>query len=163
MKFNRLLVIAAILSAACSTGGERIARKHVGIPDKLKPHVNEFELLFPMNKIQRDKLSIGFAELMGTGVGVCYRTLDGHNEIELDILAWSLYPEIMRRALMMHELAHCVCNLPHTETRLSDDCPTDYLAPKMAAPRCYAIHRSEYDNLLSKQCKEHAPKLWVEE
>lgn len=59
-------------------------------------------------------------------------------------------PTLKRKALIWHELGHCVMALPHNTQKLSDGCPASYMNANMPKQSCLIEHGEAYAREFNK-------------
>lgn len=111
-------------------------------------------------------------------IGLCYWLPLGPNRIEIDSQFWTVSEDISRKALMYHELGHCVCSRDHTpveaewligllnslgvehirSTKLFDGCPKSLMHPYLPSEDCLKRHWGHYKEELFKSC---VPDSWI--
>jgi hypothetical protein len=93
---------------------------------------------------------IYFADLSGQKVGTCYV---GTRVIHLDRDYWKYAGEWSRKALLYHELGHCVCNiLIHSKERQLG-CDFSLMGKAMETERCYRDYWDRYVRDLKARCQ----------
>jgi hypothetical protein len=86
-------------------------------------------------------LPAGFADLESPMIGVCVMIGD-HRWVYIDKSFWAQANEEERRAVVHHELGHCVLDLPHDEAK-NDECPAGLMFPALV-PQCLAKYPERY-------------------
>ncbi len=75
-----------------------------------------------------DNISIGFGDPQGKAMGECIKT-SNQNFIIIDESAWKVLNSQRRKALILHELGHCVYNREHETALDSNDNPVTIMYP----------------------------------
>lgn len=109
-----LLSISLLLLTACGKPiDQRDPRSVVGVNQQFVPYIN----MYISNKgrgLDYD-IPMGFTDLPGDTVGVCYRWSNGYRQIQIDQDYWeNEASENERISLMAHELGHCDLNRNHS-------------------------------------------------
>jgi hypothetical protein len=103
------LIFAAIFVAGCANELEN--RTHIDFA----PYVDEFRTL---STTIVPPIIIEYGHPSADGVAEC-KAIDGQRIITVDALAWDDLCHAQRRAVIFHELGHCVLFREHTLDRLS--------------------------------------------
>lgn len=121
--------------------------KHKNTNEEFKPYIEHFEKLTN----RKVKINLGFEDLYGSTVGICYYRVRG-NEISINKESWKNYNKDERQILINHELSHCICLTRHTTIEDSYGCQLNYMGATMPNPTCLIKYRSEYEQQLIKDC-----------
>lgn len=100
-----------------------------------------------------DNLIIVFStELDDDILGVCEQTTDGTPRIQISLQNWVTSIEIEKKAVVFHELGHCVLWLDHDEvwinTLQSDNVPRSLMYPYIEDAYIYTKYWNYYINEL---------------
>ena len=180
--FPRLLLLLILLGTLpfAVTGCEdvfiRLTPAHEGMDDRLKPYLFDFlQQVTPEQKeiIGQYRMSMGFEDLPGSIAGVCVGFSPGHREIGIDNSTWEKATELERKALMFHEIAHCLCNRKHNHSKgkynndtdeedkvertakngyFEDGCATSMMHPRMQPDWCVYAHYDHYFAEIFEKC-----------
>lgn len=83
-----------------------------------------------------------FTSLAGTTVGECNPV---SNVIRIDPEYWfSTSTDLEKKALIYHEMIHCVTFFFHLDEKLDDDCPSSIMSPELPNDECLDSHAKEY-------------------
>lgn len=106
-------------------------------------------------------------------IGLCWWLPLGPNRVEIDKLFWEYGSSVSKKALIYHELGHCVCNRDHVPpnsakwltdfldslqirhvraVELPDGCPKSLMNPVMPDDACLQRHWGLYKDELFKTC-----------
>jgi hypothetical protein len=121
------------------------------------------------------KLSMQFANLEGSTIGVCYwqRPWEPYIRVEIDRAYWHTEDVFHQWSLIFHELGHCLCNREHTLNPRSwvvqwldslnirhqrhwtfpDGCPRSVMNPTDFSSECVAQHQEEYIREIFSGCQ----------
>lgn len=176
-KSNILLLLIFLIGCASIGKGTETSKEFLGIDERAEEYIALFkEIAEPyINKSTLESLSVGFkdVEVDERGVvGVCkYFTSDGGPEILIDQRFWAKSTENTRESLMLHELGHCICKIPHSHIEGSyeekpkkdgpvlgrgffrDGCPVTVMYPEVLGDFCYEKHKYHYHYELRLRCK----------
>lgn len=83
--------------------------------------------------------------------GVAGRCNPFINLVQLDLDQYLKLAPIERKALIFHELGHCLCGLGHDNTKLGS-CIGDLMYPQMDYALCYIKNWDLYTERLRKKC-----------
>lgn len=126
----RLIFYPIILISVLFLTNPSCALKSVkGIDPKLKPYVQDFEMLH--NKPVR--VNIGFEILPDEIVGLCNHIT---NTIYIDTHYFEYISYERKLILMYHELGHCVLKRGHVKTKFMDGCPTSLMYHEVLNDTC---------------------------
>lgn len=79
-------------------------------------------------------LTMELSDLKHPKIGLCY---PGINHIEIDRSYWNNASKIKRKALIYHELGHCILyRIMHTEGFRSDGCHSSIMAARITSKYC---------------------------
>ncbi len=150
------LLLLLILVVSCASLPDMIHKS------ELEPYMNYFD----KNIVDHGDVSIMFDiyEDDSSVLGTCYYMIISPNYITINVDEWPKLTDLERKALVLHEGAHCVCLLDHTieiedmngindVERFTDGCVKDILYPYMVSHVCMLDHEQEYIKLLKSQCK----------
>lgn len=104
-----------------------------------------------------DKLVLTFNStkppFSGGTIGVCHLA---QGTIEIDPSYWYLEArdKYSKRALIYHEIAHCLCKIGHDDTMLKDSCPSSLMHSSTTSEKCYEAHWDDYMKDIKKKCDE---------
>ena len=143
--FSRVFLIIGTMT--CSHWN--LKSKHKTTDPQFIEHIERFEKLTN----RKVNLNIGFEELFGSTIGICYYRLVG-NEISISPKQWTTYNDYQKEALIFHELIHCICYKMHTDDILLDGCPVGYKTVSMTSTSCLQIHRYEYIENMKQLCSK---------
>lgn len=113
---------------------------------KLEPLVKQFEKEVG---IDVDGVSIYFTRLKRPSVGRCF---PGLKVIQLDLNYYNNLSTIEKKALVYHELGHCVCNIM-IHAKEGTFCGNSLMVPAMMGKYCYDRFWDIYVEDLRKRCK----------
>lgn len=117
------------------------------VTEKFTPLLKQFEKDIG---VSTDGVRIYFADLKEPKVGTCYM---GTRVIHIDRNIWDSISEISRKALIYHELGHCVCKIfLHTEDA-KYGCDGSLMSKTMESPRCYIENWDKYIKDLRLRCQ----------
>ncbi len=102
-------------------------------------------------------------------LGTCYYIPLGTNYVTVNEKEWDKLSYMERKALIIHELLHCVCDLGHTieiseieelgvisdVDRFEDGCVKDLMYPYIVSHTCMTDHHDDYMKLAKKRCMEN--------
>ena len=91
-----------------------------------------------------------FQNIPGRTVGLCFSKL---NVVVFDVGAYSKFSNIERRALVYHELGHCMCELSHDGAE-GTFCPKSLMYPSTSIKLCYDLNWSKYIKDLREKCQK---------
>jgi len=147
-----LIISLMLLTTAC--GQSMIAPKdphpNIGVGPEFAPFVTEFEADFGRSI---GNFPVTFAAQSGNVIGVCKIWSDGYRMIEIDPEYWNNLnvSDASRKALIYHELGHCILNRGHDDSYISS--PTygsipksimnSYLRYELAYPSLQAYYTDE--------------------
>lgn len=119
--FILFLVSLIVGNGSCSSRGKfdrRVLPKHDGVAEAAQKYVDEWIELSKQNNIAfRNKATLGFTKITEEKViGICYYGLT-FREIEIDRDYFVASQEIVKKALIFHELTHCYCTRGHTHSK----------------------------------------------
>ncbi len=152
----RYLLLAILLSGC---GGKFVAAR----PSTTLPEFESFVVMFESDYGHNVDIPIIFAQKDGDVIGACKIWSDGYRAIEIDPDYWnSGITNLHRRALIYHELGHCILDLPHNSnmiTYYSSKIPQSfmypYLMPAFANPDLQDYYVSELFNPTSTVTPAH--------
>lgn len=129
---NKLLflLLAVVFLSGC---GRQFEPKQPQIRDiavELEPYVSHFETTYNI----RVNIPVKFAELQGNTVGLCQMWSNGERVITIDRSFFDIETanaeyDLHIEQVVFHELGHCVLNLDHTDTELSNGWPSSIMYP----------------------------------
>jgi len=115
------------------------------------PYVLEFIKDTKVDKERPLNTSISFKSLEGATVGKCNPIT---NEIVIDPMYWfRVATKLEKRALIYHEMMHCVQFVSHKKGKLKDGCPRSIMNPILPGNRCIKKHEKSYIEDLRDLCK----------
>ena len=184
-KTRTLIILMSCVIGGCSAIeiGTPEASTHVGMAKEIGPYLSDFVELsikkgFP--EVKKAKLTGAILKIVAfEHVGVCYYFSSGDREIEIDSTYWQAASEIRKRALVYHELAHCLCNRHHNHRNgdyreskreedpqsdwgaedfekngyFQDHCATSLMHPRMQSDKCVKDHFNYYMDELFEGCR----------
>jgi hypothetical protein len=111
-------------------------------------------------------------------IGVCYDNIFSR-KIEIDRDFWTYSSYIDKQVLINHELAHCVCNLEHSDipepenlnffqkiyykikswfveddNNFEDGCPKSWMNSSIVSSQCSYAHYIEYVKDIKNRCQQ---------
>jgi len=103
-KYVNLTLLAALLILSCSSCCRKVE--------------NTTEIKNYYNYIRQETgvlptTIVEFADLSDRKAGLCFRS---RNLIKFDRTYWSKSDDAAKKALLLHEIGHCVFSLPHTNS-----------------------------------------------
>ena len=102
-----------------------------------------------------DYITITFATRRNPIAGQCFLNIP--YVIAIDPTVWFNKSYIEKKALIYHELSHCVCfRLLHTSGEMEDGCPKSLMSKNMASKKCYEKH---WDYYMTEFCLDKSKKL----
>lgn len=127
-------LLLAFLLANCSTETYKTIVIDTAFPDHYQKFAPEFHVYvheFDQKASQRGRNTSAVLTSMklvdklthnskNNTAGVCYST-GGRTQLHIEIRSrhWFEFDDLQRRALIYHELGHCVLDLPHTDEKLA--------------------------------------------
>lgn len=153
----KLFILLLLLLSAC--GQPPLPTETSAIPSPLPPkpipttkaRVAQDATLEPLiidfqNRYGRDTSQI-YAYLtfdnpnFDTGIveGYC----DGAQSIWIDPYYFNNDSDLLKMALVYHELGHCVLRRPHLDTTYPDGCPISIMSTYLVTQECIVIHKDE--------------------
>lgn len=113
---------------------------------EIKPYVKQFEKEIG---VKVGDVSIYFTKLKEPAVGRCF---PGVKIVQLDLEYYKTLSKIEKKALVFHELGHCVCHIyQHVEHK--SFCGNSLMVPSMLSKWCYDKFWKEYVKDLKARCK----------
>jgi hypothetical protein len=79
-------------------------------------------------------------------IGVCEVGIG--RKITIDPSSWATLQEYSRQNLIFHELGHCILNLGHDSTLMSNGIPNSLMNPSLLPDGIFEFFRSHYMNQL---------------
>lgn len=76
-----------------------------------------------------------------TAVGTC----DGGYTVRIRTSFWLISSTLTKKALIYHELGHCLLRRGHNDTTYTDGCPKSIMNPYLVTDSCYTSHLNELD------------------
>lgn len=120
-----LILIATLISTSCSASTLRIVPNKRGIDPTFEPYIENYKYIIGDNQYDKrfENLSMNFADLGGSTIGVCYWLIGGGTEIEIDREYWDNFwtGQIGKEFLAYHELEHCIRYRMHSHKKEKDD------------------------------------------
>ena len=116
-----LLIVSALFLTACGQSGFQVQEQphpNPGIGPQFAPFVEQFEADYGHSI---GNFPIIFGDQTGNVIGVCKIWSDGYRQIEIDPTYWNNMnvSDAKRKALIYHELGHCILNRGHDSTMIS--------------------------------------------
>lgn len=171
LRISSLVLIGSLLYISCATDIKpRLSPKHEGIHTEFQPYIQDFINISDGILDYRDvkKLSVAFSEQEGNTVGVCWNALVW-KEIEVDNFFWKFASPLRKKALIYHELGHCLLHRGHDNEsegfyafleklgiytpkvkEFSDGCPKTIMVTHMLSEKCLQRHMPHYEKELFK-------------
>lgn len=119
-----------------------------------KEFVKDSKGLFKEKHLNRLKIYfLTLREEDGDGiiVGKCYPHL---GLVEIDPRTWYFSSKIVAKAILYHELSHCLCYNGHEDKAVrKDGCPVSLMEPSAPSTSCLLIHWEDYKKKLFKDCE----------
>lgn len=181
------IVIICLLLSSCTL--IRVKPKHKGINPELESYVEEF--IYASNgKITEEHLNhlsmeitdVRTSKYFAYSAGVCWWTLSGHREIELNWGSWIWRSDKGRMSLVFHELGHCLCHRLHSMSIhyptewyeklwnsinnglqtigvfesyefYPDGCPQSLMYPQVVPDYCIELHYNDYVKEMFANCE----------
>lgn len=181
----RILIVCLLLNSCTII---RFKPKYEGINPEIKPYVEEF-VHASKGKITKSHIENLSMELVNMrsdnyfkrSVGICWWTLNGNREIEINSSSWRWRTDKSRMSLIFHELGHCVYHRVHSMDIPSptkwyenlwnfingklvdigffenyeyyeDGCPKSLMYPTTIYDRCVELHYNDYVEEMFKSC-----------
>lgn len=164
----------------------RDAPEHKGIDPELQPFVDDYIDRAKAAGIEfKHSVTVGFKTInRGPVIGSCLRD-DNFHEIDIDESFWEEATFRRQRALIFHELTHCLCNRNHDyakgkdypsdliETIIDsivnrvpfrvrinpgyfvDECGLTYMTPVIPSVECLIDHEKEYLREMFDRCEPY--------
>lgn len=127
--------------------------KPTNINKEVRVYADQFIIDMRLDKSELKSYHIGFSDLFqGNIVGVC---IYGVRSIFLRRDYWKFSSDIEKRALVYHELGHCVCNsFGHNENfDVLNKCPESIMYPEIPSEYCLNKQWNYYVSELRSVCK----------
>jgi hypothetical protein len=106
-------------------------------------YVEDFELAFG----KFVDVYMGFEEDLDNGNhGECWRFTDGYREVVINSKGWDRMTILQRRALIFHELGHCVFDMKHDDSLKFDGCAKSLMYPHPISQRCLRQYWRQYES-----------------
>ena len=138
---NKILLLIALTVGFF--GCERVLPNH-----EIDRFTKEFER---DTGVKVERVNFFLTNLSGKKVGTCY---PGIKLITLDKSYYNSTGYFSRKALVYHELGHCVCNiLTHVEPRTTAICQDSLMVPAIEFEECYKMYWDKYVRDLKARCK----------
>lgn len=139
------------------------------MPTKINPHdkdlqpvILQFADEMDIEQTEVDKFYVGFRTLptkIDKETGEKYNIIGQcdyvSNNISIDPKFWyaSFQPERRKKAVVFHELAHCVCKqYKHDNSAKSDGCPVTIMNSSIPSQQCLVKHWEDYMDELYERC-----------
>lgn len=143
----RLHVAFLILLASCAGPQEEMpGRSHLTSNPVFNKYIEQFEAYRGMRDQQN--IAVAFESLEAPDVGKCIKYEDGRRVIKIDPYFWDNSVEIVKSALMFHELGHCELDLEHNKGKYSDGCPVSIMNDYIPVEDCLMYYWDDYINQL---------------
>lgn len=148
-----VLILMSLMNSGCSQeklsdlmlGPPEDPRRFTGVDAELLPYVHEYEKL---TRSEVSGISIGFNIQQGAHLGTCYIYTDKYKKfksIEIDPEAWGLMSELRRKALIFHELEHCVQEkMYHINDERADGCAFSLMHWALPSDLCLEVYKDDY-------------------
>lgn len=119
-----------------------------GVPAKktISSYIKQFEKDIGKKVTTR----IYFDNLPERVAGRCFSFL---NLVQLNLSSYINYDEYEKKALIYHELGHCLCGSGH-DVQLKDFCPKSLMYPAMWSSYCYKLKWKIYLSDLRSRCQK---------
>lgn len=180
---NFIMSFLFVITSACASSDIRLSRVHDGIDSQF----NEYIKMFIEDSRKKVKmkdlkgLSMGFFSYPKdeSTIGTCW-PLGFITEIDISREGWESNPSYYwRKALIYHELGHCILGRNHTEVTessgyvgaierfffrmgfwqpkgyLSDGCPASLMHPYLVSESCFYSH---YNYYIEEMFADYNPK-----
>lgn len=141
----RTFLVFGLLTIGCTIIQTRL-------DNDLKSNVKDFIKDMKIDKSRLKGYNIGFSDkFTGTIIGVCFY---GFKKIRINLDFWKEETELRRKALVYHELGHCVCRqIVHNTVYEEDGCPASVMNAYIADSKCLKRHWNTYVKRLRKNCE----------
>jgi hypothetical protein len=149
MKIRLLFILFLIIAHGCATvvGG---FKKFYDLHPNLKREVVEFKKEIGLKGHRYPALTGGYSDLAPSHLGTCYTFIDGSVEIEISS---NLSPlNAPEKAVIWHELAHCLCGVKHAKARWEDGCPSSIMSAEAGPAHCYYKNWKKYVEDIRFRC-----------
>jgi hypothetical protein len=125
-----MLLLAGILVAAKG--------KAYHEPD-MEDEVHEFETTYDK---RADNLEIKFAKSFESHgqVGICYLEYGKGESVYILRSHWEESTELGKKAVLFHELGHCLLGRDHNDDKYKDGCPKSFMSTYIPSDKCTAEH-----------------------
>lgn len=149
---KNLLVVSMLFLTACGQGMQATKDPHpdVGTGPEFVVFVQQFEVDYGHSI---GSFPIVFGPQNGNVIGVCKRWSDGYAMIEIDPTYWNNthVSDAQRKALIYHELGHCILNRGHDDSYIASNTygsipksiMNSYLMDELAYPSLQAYYTDE--------------------
>ena len=147
---------------------------------ELVDFIEEFKLISTRKQdMDYANLSVNFTDIKSNRgvIGTCHNRIF-YSTIEIDKTFWAHSSFVDKKAVVFHELMHCVCNSDHTNTppptsgswldrviykiasffqvnkeHLEDGCPVSWMNSSIAPTHCSYKHYNYYVQDVKKKCE----------
>lgn len=98
---------------------------------------------------------VGFGDnLKSPVIGACYYKMPPvRNRVVINRSTWDRFTHLERKALVWHELMHCVCYSNHDSSEIQFGCPASLMHPMLAPHVCIQRYKREYIEDMNRRCK----------
>lgn len=139
-KRSKTIVLSLILftTGACSN-------IEFPVPDEVSEYVKDFELLYDLDTrfIEWKFGELYFPNEKVFTIGKCRNAV-----ITLDKKIWEGLSTQKQKALIWHEIGHCVLHLNHNNDKMEDGCPVSIMNSHIVSDECMDEHNYFNDRML---------------
>ena len=142
------LLALSLLVTGCGKSADGSNNQPVVDVGSFAPYVAQFEqnsVIYSASAVQVTNLKIQFGPMATAEErGVCDITGDQTPVITIDQAYWDSTTEDARKALIFHEMGHCVLRRLHLATLGTDGAPTSLMNPYTIDGSTYDAHQDSY-------------------
>lgn len=122
MKKTIIFLLFLTMQSCSGMTFPRFTPKQKGVDKEFEPFIQEYKNVIGLHahSDRFKKLNMNFANLESPTIGMCWWTMDGQYEIEIDRNYWygTYYTYIDKQFTIYHELEHCIRYRLHTNRKL---------------------------------------------
>ena len=124
----------------------------------LEPYISSFEKDMGFEKDKFKDYDMSFRTIKGEDDGyiILGQCNTGTGRITINPSFWYNWgsSQMRKKGLVYHEMAHCVCRLPHTNDLFKDDCAKSLMHENLPKNYCLKRHWRHYMKDLKTRCGE---------